>query len=76
MADKVYTKIVNAVKAGILTEPFSVKDFRIACPGLGNGTYNAFLYKHRRSNPGRKSELFELISPGNFKCIRPFKYGL
>ena len=47
-------------------------------PGLGlvGGTYNAFLYKHRVGNPGGQSELFERTSPGQFKLVRPLKYGL
>ncbi len=72
----VYTAIVEAVKDGRLIEPFSNNDFRRACPGLGEGTYNAFLYKHRVDNPGGQSELFERTSPGQFKLVRPLKYGL
>lgn len=73
---KIYTCIVNAVKNGKLKEPFSGDDFRRACSGFGKGTYNAFLYKHRVDNPKDESELFELVSPGKFKSVRPFKYGL
>ena len=76
MAHRVYTAIVNAVKSSRLTEPFSQADFRAACPGLGGGTYNAFLHKHARGNPNGDSELFERIAPGRFKCLRPFRYGL
>ncbi len=61
---------------GRLKEPFTKEDFLSACPGLGDGTYNAFLHKHRVGNPGANSELFELVMPGKFRCIRPFKYGL
>jgi len=73
---RVYRAIVNAVKAGKLKEPFSVEDFKRACPGFGEGTYNAFLYKHRRGNPKGNTELFERVAPGKFRIIRPFKYGL
>lgn len=76
MAHEVYKAIVKAVKAGILAEPFSKDDFRAACPGFGAGTYNAFLDKHARGNPGGSSELFERVAPGKFKCLRPFRYGL
>ena len=76
MAHRVYGAIVTAVKTGALTEPFSKATFRLACPGLGNGTYNAFLDKHSLGNPGRNSELFERVSPGLFRCLRPFRYGL
>ena len=73
---KVYGLIVSAIKQGKLTEPFDRKDFRRACLGLGEGTYRAFLDKHRLGNPGENSELFIKVSPGKFKMIRPYKYGL
>jgi hypothetical protein len=76
MAHTVYTAIVRAIKSGALAEPFTNQDFERACPGLGAGTYNAFLHKHSRGNPGGNSELFERVTPGRFTCIRPFKYGL
>lgn len=76
MQHKVYGSIVKAVKEGRLKEPFSQVDFQRHCPGLGDGTYQAFLHKHRRNNPGGNSELFELVAPGRFKCLRPFRYGL
>lgn len=72
----VYSAIVRAVKSGHLREPFEIKEFRIACPGFGEGTYQAFLYKHRKGNPGGTSELFKLVSKGKFRLLRPFKYGL
>ncbi|MFA5181225.1 MAG: hypothetical protein WC405_07870 [Syntrophales bacterium] len=75
MKHKVYGAIVRAIKAGILTEPFTSQDFRTSCPGLGNGTYNAFLHKHAKGNPKGNSELFERVATGQFKCLRPFKYG-
>ena len=73
---KVYSAIVNAVRDGKLQEPFSTQDFKAACPELGKGTYNAFLYKHRRGNNGGNSGLFEKVGVNNFKLIRPIKYGL
>jgi hypothetical protein len=76
MSHKVYSCIVRAVKAGRLREPFTNDDFRKACPRLGEGTYRAFLHKHAEGNPGNASELFVRVSPGKFRCIRPFKYGL
>lgn len=77
MADHaVYSAIVAAVKNGKLAEPFTNDDFRFACPGFGNGTYNAFLHKHRKGNPAGASELFELVAPGSFTLLRPVKYGL
>lgn len=75
MTHEVYKSIVEAVKKGRLREPFSAEDFRRACPRWGEGTYQAFLHKHRKGNPGGESELFEKIAPGQFKLLRPFKYG-
>lgn len=72
----VYGRIVREVKNRRLKEPFTVTDFQNACPGFGRGTYKAFLYKHRIGNPGKKSELFERTGPGQFKMVRPLKYGL
>ena len=73
---KVYSCIITAVKIGTLIEPFTKDDFRKACPNFGEGTYNAFLDKHRLGNPSDNTELFEKVAPGKFKLIRPFKYGL
>lgn len=75
MKHKVYKAIINAIKAGALTEPFTKQDFQMCRPGLGHGTYNAFLPKHTKGNPGGNSELFERVRPGHFRCLRPFKYG-
>ena len=73
---KVYGSIVKAVKRGKLREPFSKEDFRRACPDLGDGTYNAFLWKHRKGNPGGNSVLFEETSRGKFILVKPIRYGL
>jgi len=75
MAHNVYSCIVSNIKNGLLIEPFTTGDFRKTCPGFGSGTYNAFLHKHSFGNPGGNSELFERVSPGKFKCLKPFKYG-
>jgi predicted aspartyl protease len=47
---RVITTIDGALASGRLKEPFSNEDFRAACPGFGEGTYNAFLWKHRKGN--------------------------
>jgi len=73
---KVHKAIVEAMKAGKLGEPFSKEDFERECPGFGHGTYNAFLWKHRRGNARGDSELFRIVSPGKFMVPRPFGYGL
>lgn len=72
---KVYSAIA-AVRSGDLAEPFTQRDFRRACPGFGGGTYQAFLHKHRRGNPGGYTELFERVSPGKFRLLKPIRYGL
>ncbi len=71
---KVYIEIVNAIRRGRLKEPFSNNDFKNACPEFGEGTYNAFLWKHRKENLHGESELFELLRPNIFRLIRPIKY--
>ena len=76
MRHKVYQTIVTAIRTGKLSEPFTTRDFQNSCPGFGNGTYNAFLYKHCCGNSGGNSELFLKVQPGKFECLRPFKYGL
>jgi hypothetical protein len=73
--NSVYKAIVDAVMEGGLEEPFSSCDFRESCPKVKEGTYNAFLWKHRKGNPGECTELFELVGPNSFKLIRPIKYG-
>jgi predicted aspartyl protease len=66
---RVVTAIDAALAGGNLVEPFSNGDFRRACPGFAEGTYNAFLWKHRLGN-GKTTELFDLIAPNQFKRIR------
>ena len=73
--NSVYKAIVKAVTDGRLKEPFSSYDFRQSCPQFKEGTYNAFLWKHRRGNPGGYSELLDLVGRNSFKLIRPIKYG-
>ena len=72
---KVYKCIIGAVENGYLMEPFSKEAFKDACPSFKEGTYNSFLYKHRVGNHTGSSELFELLPPGRFKLVRPYKYG-
>ena len=74
MNSKVYKSIKDAVQNGKLKEPFTKHDFRNACPGLGEGTYNAFLWKHRSKNPGNNSELFKKVSSGKFRLIEKGRF--
>jgi hypothetical protein len=71
---KVYQSIINAVERGKLKEPFTSDDFLKACSGFGDGTYNAFLHKHRVGNPGGNSELFKKVAEGKFVLVRPYLY--
>ncbi len=65
---RVVTAIDMALNSGMLVEPFSSQDFRGTCSGFGKGTYNAFLWKHRKGNR-KTTELFELIAPNQFRRI-------
>lgn len=76
MNHEVYRSMVEDLKKTRLKEPFSVEDFRRACPQWKEGTYGAFLYKHRKGNPGGKSELVEKVALGRFSLLRPLKHGL
>ena len=71
----VYSTIITAVKNGRLKEPFSRNDLKSACKSLVEETCNTFPSKHRKGNPGGNSELFEMVSKGKFKLIRPLRYG-
>lgn len=71
---KIYFSILVAISSGRLKEPFSVKEYRAACPGFAESTYRNFLRKHRKGNPGKDTELFERVSPDRFIVILPFKY--
>lgn len=73
---KLYGCIVRAFKSGNLNEPFRAGDLRKACPGFAEGTCGTFLPKHRVGNPGGDSELFERVSRGRYKLVRPYKYGI
>lgn len=67
MAGRFIAEIRNAVKRGRLKEPFTPEDVRRACPGFAPRTYNTFLPKHRRGNPGGDTELFIRVTEGKYK---------
>src|SRR5262245_13177122 len=71
----VYTALVDAVAKGSLKEPFSAADFRHACPGFGEGTYRAFLWKHSATDE-KNTRLLEKVAPGKFRLARPLRYGV
>jgi hypothetical protein len=56
---RVVMRLRQSAADGRLPRRFTRKDFERACPGLGRGTYNAFLWKHREGNPGGKTYHFE-----------------
>lgn len=62
--------IQQAVANGRLREPFSASDFREACPGWGQGTYNAWLWKHYTGNPGGYRSYVRRLAKGKFELIK------
>lgn len=62
---KVYSAIIQAVKSGQLKEPFDLDAFCRACSNLGEGTYNAFLYKHRKGNQAGKQNYLNWLRRAN-----------
>ena len=70
---RAYFAIVEAVDNGRLIEPFSPRDFAIACPEFAKITYYTFLPRHIRGN-GKTSELFEKVSYGRYRLLKPLKY--
>jgi predicted aspartyl protease len=69
-ASRVVGSIRTAINEGRLREPFSNEDFRKTCPGFGKGTYNAFLWKHSRGNPGGQKAFFEKVGANRFCLIQ------
>jgi hypothetical protein len=59
-----------AVVVGRLPERFRVKDVRQTCPGWADRTYNTFLAKHRRGNPGGYTEHFERHTDGTYSLLK------
>jgi hypothetical protein len=63
------TQIYAAVRDQRLKEPFGPEEVRRACPGWAQRTYSTFLPKHAVGNPGKTSELFEWVGPGQYRTI-------
>lgn len=59
-----------AVARGDLPQSFRPDDVRRACPGWANHTYDVFLPKHRRGNPGAYTEYFLQNPDGSYTLIR------
>jgi hypothetical protein len=62
-----YQDIKNARPAGRLPKTFSAADCRKACPGYARRTYNTFLSKHAKGNPGGYREYFERVCRGKYQ---------
>lgn len=73
---KCYRIIIGAVRKGRLKEPFKPKDIKIMCPNFNKNTASTFLPKHRKNNPSNNSELFIRVARGEYKLIKPVKYGI
>ena len=75
---KIYPPIVDAVKSGKLKEPFNSNQLKIACKGkdIKESVVGSYATRHRKGNPGKRTEYFEKVAQGKFKLIRPFKHGL
>lgn len=63
-----HKKICDAVKAGILIEPFDVKAVNNKVNNILKNS-PAFLSKHRIGNPGGYSERFKRVKPGFYQVI-------
>jgi hypothetical protein len=63
------TQIYAAVRNRRLKEPFGPGDVKRACPGWAARTYTVFLPKHAVRNPGKTTELFQRIGPGQYRTI-------
>lgn len=63
---KLYHQIKNGVTAGILKQPFSVKDVNKFLNNILLKS-SAFLPKHCVDNPGNYSEMFIRVSRGKYK---------
>ena len=63
------TQIYAAVRNRRLKEPFGPDDVKRACPGWAERTYAVFLPKHAVENPGKTTELFQRIGPGQYRTI-------
>ena len=67
---KLITEIRNAVRLGVLQEPFRVNDVRHSVPGFAYRTYAKFLPMHRVGNPGDNTEYFDRVGKGQYALVR------
>lgn len=62
--------IREARRDNFLPECFTPDDVRVLCPGWAPQTYETFLPKHRRKNPGGYTVYFERNEDGTYSLIR------
>lgn len=75
-SQEIYRTLVDAVKRGDLSEPFTKVDFERVCPGLSNGTYRSFLWRFSTgADVPKEAVLLERVPPNGFRLVRPFKQG-
>jgi hypothetical protein len=63
---KIVNSINQAVIAGILAQPFTVKDVNQKCVNILKKS-SSFLSKHAKNNPGGYSVYFIKVSKGRYK---------
>jgi hypothetical protein len=75
-SQEIYRTLVDALKRGALSEPFTKDDFERVCPGLSNGTYRSFLWRFSAGGDvPKESVLLERVLPNGFRLVRPLKHG-
>ncbi len=66
---KIIKEIRDAITDGKIRNPFTKEEWKRACPGWADATYNVFLLKHRVCNPGGYTEYFEQLPNRLWKLI-------
>lgn len=66
-------EIYSAVRSGKLAQPFNAEMAKQACPGWADGTYHTFFGKHAIGNPGKNTELFVRVRPGEYRLNPRFE---
>jgi len=69
-----YDKIVQAVKEGVLDEPFCCDDVTGTCTGV-DGFSQGYIEDHLIGNKKGNVELFEEVGPDRYRCARPSDYS-
>jgi hypothetical protein len=66
---KLANEIYHAVNSGELEQPFTAAMVKRACPRWAEKTYQVFLPKHRKGNPGGNTVLFDQVARGSYQLI-------